>query len=148
MKIKSIKRIEKEETWDLSIKDNHNYFVGKSEINVHNSGKDPSKVDRSAAYMARHIAKSLVANNYANKALVQLSYAIGYTKPFSISVDSDSSLPEEILVKLIQENFDLSPKGIIEYLKLNDQTAVKYRYIAGGGHFLSSSAPWEEIKKF
>lgn len=112
------------------------------------SGKDPSKVDRSAAYMARHIAKSLVANDYASKALIQLSYAIGHIKPFSISVDSDSSIPEEILVKLIQENFDLSPKGIIDYLKLNDQTLVKYRYIATGGHFLPSSAPWEEIKKF
>jgi len=112
------------------------------------SGKDPSKVDRSAAYMARHISKSLVANGYASKALIQLSYAIGHVKPFSIAIDSDSSLPEEVLVKMVQENFDLSPKGIIDYLKLTDQTAVKYRYIAGGGHFLPSSAPWEEIKKF
>jgi len=112
------------------------------------SGKDPSKVDRSAAYMARHIAKSIVANCFANKALVQLSYAIGHIEPFSISIDSDSSLPEEVLVKMVQKNFDLSPKGIIDYLKLTDQSIVKYRYIAGGGHFLQSNAPWEEIKKF
>ena len=112
------------------------------------SGKDPSKVDRSAAYMARHIAKSIVANGLADKALVQLSYAIGHVKPFSIAIDSDSSLPEEFLIKVVQENFDLSPKGIIDYLKLTDQSVVKYKNIAGGGHFLSPDAPWEQIKVF
>ena len=112
------------------------------------SGKDPSKVDRSAAYMARHIAKSIVANGLADKALVQLSYAIGHVKPFSIAIDSDSSLPEEFLIKVVQENFDLSPKGIIDYLKLTDQSVVKYKNIAGGGHFLSPDSPWEQIKQF
>lgn len=61
MKIKAIKKIEKEQTYDLSIEKNHNYFVGESEILVHNSGKDPSKVDRSGAYIARHVAKNIVS---------------------------------------------------------------------------------------
>jgi S-adenosylmethionine synthetase len=112
------------------------------------SGKDPSKVDRSAAYMARHMANSLVANGYVKKALIQLSYAIGHVKPFSISVDADSEHSEEFLVDLINKNFDLSPKGIIDYLKLTDQSVVEYRSIAAGGHFLPSNAPWEKIKKF
>jgi len=112
------------------------------------SGKDPSKVDRSAAYMARHVAKSLVKNGYAYEALVQLSYAIGETQPFSIDVKSDSEVPEEQLVKLIRDNFDLSPRGIIEYLKLNDPNSVKYKIIASGGHFLDPTATWEQIKKF
>lgn len=112
------------------------------------SGKDPSKVDRSAAYMARHIAKSLVVNGYAEEALVQLSYAIGQVKPFSVAVKSDSVVPEEDLVKLINENFDLSPKGIIDYLQLTDTNVIKYREVASGGHFLHSTAPWEKTKKF
>jgi S-adenosylmethionine synthetase len=112
------------------------------------SGKDPSKVDRSAAYMARHVAKSLVVNGYSEEVLVQLSYAIGQVHPFSISVKSDSNLPEEYLVKLVEENFDLSPKGIIDYLQLTDSNVVKYRSIASGGHFLSLNVPWEKTKAF
>jgi S-adenosylmethionine synthetase len=112
------------------------------------SGKDPSKVDRSAAYMARHVAKSLVVNGYAEEALVQLSYAIGQIHPFSISVKSDSVLPEDVLVKMIEENFDLSPKGIIEYLQLTNSDVVKYKNVASGGHFLSSNVPWEKTKSF
>lgn len=112
------------------------------------SGKDPSKVDRSAAYMARHVAKSLVVNGYAEEALIQLSYAIGQIHPFSISVKSDSKLPEDYLVKLIEENFDLSPKGIIDYLQLTNSDVVKYKNVASGGHFLSSNVPWEKTKSF
>lgn len=112
------------------------------------SGKDPSKVDRSAAYMARHIAKSLVINGYAYEALVQLSYAIGETQPFSIDIKSDSQLPEEQLVKMVRDNFDLSPKGIINYLELNDSNVVKYKTVASGGHFLDPTLPWEQIRKF
>ena len=112
------------------------------------SGKDPSKVDRSATYMARHIAKSIVYNGYANEALVQLSYAIGHTKPFSINVKSDSSMKEQELIKLINLMFDLSPKGIIDYLKLTDRNTIEYKNIASGGHFLMVNAPWEKIKKF
>lgn len=112
------------------------------------SGKDPSKVDRSAAYMARHIAKNLVGNGYASEALVQLSYGIGQLHPFSIAVKSDSVVPEEDLVKLIESTFDLSPKGIINYLRLTDSTVVKYRKVAAGGHFLSPFVPWEKTKIF
>lgn len=112
------------------------------------SGKDPSKVDRSAAYMARHVAKSLVVNGYAYEALVQLSYAIGETQPFSIDIKSDSKVPEEELVKVVRDNFDLSPKGIIDYLKLNDSNVVKYKTVASGGHFLDPTLPWEQVKKF
>lgn len=112
------------------------------------SGKDPSKVDRSAAYMARHIAKTLVKNGYAYEALVQLSYAIGQTQPFSIDIKSDSEMPEEQLVKLVRDNFDLSPKGIIRYLKLNDPNSIKYKTVASGGHFLDPTATWEQVKKF
>lgn len=113
------------------------------------SGKDPSKVDRSAAYMARHIAKSIVANGYAKEALVQLSYAIGQVRPFSVAVKSENpTLPEEILVKMIEETFDLSPKGIIDYLKLTDSSLIKYKKIASGGHFLNPDVTWEQIKKF
>jgi len=111
------------------------------------SGKDPSKVDRSATYMARHVAKSLVANGYATEALVQLSYAIGHTQPFSIHLESDSGRDEELIAK-IRQNFDLSPKGIINYLKLNDPNTIKYKNIASGGHFLNQTAPWEQIKEF
>ena len=111
------------------------------------SGKDPSKVDRSAAYMARHIAKSFVASGHGREALVQLSYAIGSVQPFSISVKSDSIASEEFLVKKVKETFDLSPRGIIEYLKLNDPNVVKYKKIASGGHFLVKDAPWEKIKE-
>ena len=112
------------------------------------SGKDPSKVDRSAAYMARHIAKSLVANRYASEALVQLSYAIGHTQPFSISVNSDSDMEEEDLVALIRDNFDLSPAGIISYLKLNDSEFIEYKDVASGGHFLDQSTTWEQVSEF
>ncbi len=112
------------------------------------SGKDPSKVDRSAAYMARHLAKNLVANGYAKESLVQLSYAIGSLQPFSISVKTENGNDhEEELIKLIRDNFDLSPKGIIDYLKLNNANVVKYREIAASGHFLNPSYPWEQIVK-
>lgn len=110
------------------------------------SGKDPSKVDRSATYMARHIAKNLVANGYCDDVLVQLSYAIGSIQPFSINVKTENGHDDK-LIKLVQKSFDLSPKGIIEYLKLNDSNVVKYAKIASGGHFLGSNYPWEQIIK-
>lgn len=112
------------------------------------SGKDPSKVDRSAAYMARHIAKNISYNFEAKEVLVQLSYAIGHTQPFSISVKSDSYLNEESVINWVRSNFDLSPKGIIEYLKLNDPDIIKYKEIASGGHFLKPEATWENLRKF
>jgi S-adenosylmethionine synthetase len=98
--------------------------------------------------MARHIAKSLVANDHGTEALVQLSYAIGQIQPFSISVKSNSIASEEFIIDKIRETFDLSPRGIIEYLKLNDSNVIKYKNIASGGHFLNVDAPWEQIKVF
>lgn len=84
------------------------------------SGKDPTKVDRSAAYMARFIAKNIVANGYASKCEIQFSYAIGVAKPVSIYVDTfgTSKISEEEIVNLIYDKFELTPRGIIEYLSL------------------------------
>ncbi|HOG38264.1 MAG TPA: methionine adenosyltransferase [bacterium] len=112
------------------------------------SGKDPSKVDRSATYMARHIAKNLVANGYCNHATVQLSYAIGDTQPFSISVSSDQVNIDKSLEQKIFETFDLSPQGIINYLELTNPLRVKYKTISSGGHFFGLNTPWEKIISF
>jgi S-adenosylmethionine synthetase len=98
------------------------------------SGKDPTKVDRSACYMARYIAKNLVAAGVARKAEVQLAYAIGVAEPVSVMVETfgTSSLPEEKIAKLIREFFPLTPKGIIEALDLRRPI---YRATAAYGHF-------------
>ena len=84
------------------------------------SGKDASKVDRSASYMLRHIAKNIVANGYAKKCEIQVSYAIGMEQPLSVYVDTfgTGTIPEEKIVELIKEKFDLTPNGIIKYLDL------------------------------
>ncbi|NOQ30776.1 MAG: methionine adenosyltransferase [Helicobacteraceae bacterium] len=98
------------------------------------SGKDPTKVDRSAAYAARYVAKNLVASGICDKATVQLSYAIGVTKPISILVDTHntSNIDEEKIETCVNELFDLSPKGIIEML---DLLRPIYRKTASYGHF-------------
>jgi S-adenosylmethionine synthetase len=100
------------------------------------SGKDPSKVDRSAAYMARYIAKNIVAARLASQCEVQLSYAIGYPDPLNIWVSTFGStsqgISEEMLVELIRENFQLQPRGIIESLNLRQPI---YRESARHGHF-------------
>ena len=98
------------------------------------SGKDPTKVDRSAAYMCRYIAKNIVAAGLAEKFLVQLSYVIGYADPLSIYVDTYGSgkLSNEKFIKLIRENFELAPKGIIKAL---DLLRPIYRKTACYGHF-------------
>ncbi len=98
------------------------------------SGKDPTKVDRSAAYMARYLSKNIVASKIASECLIQLSYAIGVAQPISISVNckGTNKVDEEKIIKAIYENFDLSPKGIIE--KLNLRTPV-YSNSCNGGHF-------------
>lgn len=98
------------------------------------SGKDPTKVDRSAAYMARYLSKNIVASKIASECLIQLSYAIGVAQPISISIDckGTNKIEEEKIIKAIYENFDLSPKGIIE--KLNLRTPV-YSNSCNGGHF-------------
>jgi len=98
------------------------------------SGKDPTKVDRSATYMARHIAKNLVGAKLAREALVQLAYAIGVAEPVSVMVDTSGTgvIPDERLTKLVREVFPLTPRGIIEEL---DLLQPFYRITASYGHF-------------
>ncbi len=98
------------------------------------SGKDPTKVDRSAAYMARHIAKSIVAAGLAEKAEVQLAYAIGVAEPVSVLVETfgTGKLSETKLTELVRKNFSLTPKGIIESLNLRRPI---YQKTAPYGHF-------------
>jgi S-adenosylmethionine synthetase len=111
------------------------------------SGKDPTKVDRSAAYMARHIAKNVVANGYAKRCEIQLSYAIGVAKPTSIFIDTfgTNAIPEEEIIKKIEEHFELTPRGIINYLDL--QRPI-YKKTTNYGHFGKADLPWEKIVKF
>jgi len=108
------------------------------------SGKDATKVDRSAAYMARHIAKNVVANGYATKCEIQFSYAIGVAKPISIYVDTfgTSKIPEEKIVEKIYNKFDLTPRGIINYLDLQKPI---YRQTTNYGHFGKENLSWEKI---
>ena len=110
------------------------------------SGKDFSKVDRSAAYTARWIAKSLVAAGLARRALVQLSYAIGVAEPLSVFVETygTSSKSDAELVKIIRDNFDLKPGVIVRDLQL--QRPI-YRQTAFGGHFGRPEFTWEQPKK-
>ena len=110
------------------------------------SGKDASKVDRSAAYMLRHIAKNLVANGYARKCEIQVSYAIGIKEPLSICVNTfgTSQKSEEELVELIKEKFNLTPDGIINYLGLKEPIYTK---TTNYGHFGKQDLPWEKIVK-
>lgn len=110
------------------------------------SGKDPSKVDRSAAYMLRHIAKNIVANGYADKCEIQVSYAIGMKEPLSIYVNTfgTGTKTDEELVNLIKEKFDLTPNGIIKYLDLQKPIYTK---TTNYGHFGKESLSWEKIIK-
>lgn len=112
------------------------------------SGKDPSKVDRSAAYAARYVAKNIVAAGLADRCEIQLSYAIGVAEPTSIRVDTfgTGKIPESELVKMIRENFDLRPGGIIEML---DLLRPIYRPTATYGHFGRDEASftWEKTDK-
>ncbi len=110
------------------------------------SGKDPTKVDRSASYMARYIAKNLVANGYAKKCEIQIAYGIGIAEPISIAVNTfgTSKYSEEFLIDLIQTTFDLTPSGIIETLDL--QRPI-YKKTTNYGHFGKDYLPWEQIIK-
>ncbi len=112
------------------------------------SGKDPTKVDRSAAYAARYVAKNIVAAGLADKCEVQLAYAIGVAKPVSISVDTlkTGRIDEDTLVELIRENFDLRPAGIIKELDLRRPI---YQQVAAYGHFGRNDLdlPWERVDK-
>jgi S-adenosylmethionine synthetase len=108
------------------------------------SGKDPSKVDRSAAYMARYVAKHLVAGGLAGKCTVQLSYAIGISEPTSVYVNTEGTgkVDDSILVERIRKVFDLTPAGITRKLGLKRPI---YRNTASYGHFGRTGLPWEEI---
>ena len=110
------------------------------------SGKDASKVDRSAAYMLRHIAKNIVANGYAKKCEIQVSYAIGMKEPLSVYVNTfgTSQKAEEELVELIKDKFDLTPAGIIDYLGLKQPI---YSQTTNYGHFGKEYLPWEKVIK-
>ena len=110
------------------------------------SGKDATKVDRSAAYMIRFIAKNIVANGYADKCEIQVSYAIGVEKPLSIYVNTygTGKMEDEEIAKLIEDKFDLTPNGIINYLKLKEPI---YSQTTNYGHFGKESLPWEKIIK-
>ena len=110
------------------------------------SGKDPTKVDRSAAYMARFIAKNIVANGLAKKCEIQLSYAIGVAKPISIYVDTfgTGKIPDNEIVKKIKNTFKLTPRGIIESLNLRQAI---YKKTTNYGHFGKKDLPWEQIIK-
>lgn len=110
------------------------------------SGKDATKVDRSASYMARHIAKNVVANNYAKKCEIQLSYAIGVAKPVSINVNTfgTNTIAEDEIIEKIYKTFDLTPRGITEYLDLRKPI---YKQTTNYGHFGKEGLTWEEIIK-
>ena len=110
------------------------------------SGKDSTKVDRSASYMARYVAKNIVANKLADKCEIQLSYAIGVAKPLSIYVNTYSTgkKTDEEIIKIIEENFDLTPRGIINYLHLENPI---YKSTTNYGHFGKENLPWEKIIK-
>ena len=108
------------------------------------SGKDATKVDRSAAYMLRHIAKNIVANGYAKKCEIQVAYAIGMEQPMSVFVDTfgTNTISEDEILEIINRNFDLTPKGIIEYLGLREPIFTK---TTNYGHFGKDELPWEKI---
>ena len=108
------------------------------------SGKDPSKVDRSAAYAARYVAKNIVAAGLAERVEIQVSYAIGVAEPTSISINTfgTNQVDEAVIVRLVRDHFDLRPKGIIDMLDLNKPI---YRNTASYGHFgrTGEGFPWE-----
>ena len=116
------------------------------------SGKDPSKVDRSAAYAARHVAKNLVAAGLADEALVQVAYAIGIADPVSVRVETNGTardgLTDARLAQIVAEAVDLRPRAIIERLGLldpDDAARPRYRDTAAYGHFGRDAFPWERL---
>ena len=110
------------------------------------SGKDATKVDRSAAYMLRHIAKNIVANGLAKKCELQIAYAIGMEEPVSIYIDTfgTNTIPEEKIIEIVKNKFDLTPKGIIDYLNLQEPIYTK---TTNYGHFGKEYLPWEKVIK-
>ncbi len=110
------------------------------------SGKDPTKVDRSATYMARYVAKNIVAAGLAQKCLLQLAYVIGKAEPLSVMIDTfgTTDIPVTKLIKVVRKNFDLTPKGIIKTLNLRRPIFLK---TAAYGHFGRSEFTWEKLDK-
>ncbi|WP_315861497.1 methionine adenosyltransferase [Stieleria tagensis] len=112
------------------------------------SGKDSTKVDRSAAYMARYVAKNIVASGLAERCEVQLAYAIGVTEPVSVRVDTEGTgqVPDELLCELVREHFPLTPAGIIEHLQLRRPV---FKSTTAGGHFgrEGDAFTWEKTDK-
>ena len=106
------------------------------------SGKDPSKVDRSGAYAARKIAVDIVRAGYADKAEVQIAYAIGVAKPVSVYVETFGTEHRDrrFIEQYVRENYDLTPSGIIQKLGLLD---VDYNLVSAYGHFGKKGLPWE-----
>ncbi len=119
------------------------------------SGKDPTKVDRSAAYAARYVAKNIVAAGLAEKCEVQLSYAIGVARPVSMMIETfgTGKVDEELLLELVKQHFELRPAGIIQAFKLRQLPALRggrfYQDVAAYGHFGRSDLelPWEQTDK-
>lgn len=111
------------------------------------SGKDATKVDRSAAYMLRFIAKNIVANGYAKKCELQVAYGIGIAEPISIFINTfgTNTIPDEEIITKIKRKFNLTPKGIIEYLGLEEPIFTK---TTNYGHFGKKELPWEQIINF
>ncbi|MED6344232.1 MAG: methionine adenosyltransferase domain-containing protein, partial [Pseudomonadota bacterium] len=112
------------------------------------SGKDPTKVDRSAAYAGRYVAKNIVASGLAEKCEIQISYAIGVSEPTSISIDTYNTgkLEDSVIANIVKEEFDLRPRGLIEMLDLKRPI---YRKTAAYGHFGRDDIdlPWEKTDK-
>lgn len=105
------------------------------------SGKDPSKVDRSAAYMCRYVAKNIVANGLAKECCVSVAYNFGEENPIMVNVETDRNNSNNIS-KIILQNFDFRPQAIIERLNLK---GIKYQPTATYGHFTNDVYPWEKI---
>jgi S-adenosylmethionine synthetase len=112
------------------------------------SGKDPTKVDRSAAYMGRYIAKNIVAAGLADKLMIQLAYVIGHADPVSVMVNTygTGKLSDEKIIKIIRDHFELTPHGIIAELKLRESDGSRFRQTAAYGHFGREGAAftWEK----
>jgi S-adenosylmethionine synthetase len=115
------------------------------------SGKDPTKVDRSAAYMARYIAKNVVAAGFADRALVQLAYAIGVAQPVSVNVQTfgTEKVARNRIERVVRDVFDMRPAAIIEILLLRNpaKSGFRYRDTAAYGHFGRTEFPWERCDK-
>ncbi|MBI4043890.1 MAG: methionine adenosyltransferase domain-containing protein [Candidatus Diapherotrites archaeon] len=133
-------------TYDLNIPFSHTYTANG--FVCHNSGKEPNKVDRSACYMARYIAKNIVAAKLADKCEIQLAYAIGVAQPVSVYVNAfgTGKVSEEVLSEAVRNIFPLTPKGIIEALDLRRPI---YKKTAAYGHFGRNEPEftWEKTDK-